>query len=213
MKRFMVPVVIASLIGGAAFAQTNVVSSVNVVGYNQISMPSNQLVLVALDFSNGTNNTVNGLFGGLPTGAAVTFWNSTSQTWVPLSKSRTGWGTGGTNVLSIGSGAFVLVPFATNIYLSGDVPMTSTTTLSVVTGLKMISYPYPADMPFTNTALAKGAATGDGVSVWNNGWTPYSKSRTGWGTATNIQLKVGQAVLYSSVTNRTVNEVKPYTIN
>ena len=215
MKRFMVPVVIASLIGGAVFAQTNVVSSVNVVGYNQVSVPSNYYVLVSLDFNN-SNPTVSNLFATLPTGSEVLFWNTGSQSYTTVGKSRTGWGTAGSNVLYIGSGAFVKVPGATNIYLSGDVPMTSTTALSTASAnlYKVLSYPYPADMPFTNTALAKGSATGDEISLWGtNGWTSYGKSRTGWGTATNLQLKVGQAILYKATTNRNVNETVPYIIN
>ena len=212
MKKFMVTAVVTGLIGGAAFAQTNVVSSANVVGYNQITIPSNQYVLVALDFNNASN-TVNGLFGNLPTGSEVSFWNPATQGYVSVAKTRAGWGTGGTNVLDIGAGAFLKVPAATNIYMSGDVPVNATSVLYVVTGFKVLSYPYPADTYFTNTALAKGSATGDEVSKWNNGWTTYAKTRAGWGAGTNLQLKVGEALLYKAATGRTVNEVIPYTLN
>lgn len=216
MKKILATAIITGLIGGSAFAQTNVVSSANVVGYNQITIPSNFYVLVALSFDN-PSNTVSSLFGNLPTGSEVLFWNASSQSYTTVGKSRTGWGTAGSNVLTIGSGAFVKVPTATNIYFSGDVPTVSTTVLYTADSgaYKILSYPYPVDMPFTNTALAKGSATGDEISIWTtNGWVSYGKSRTGWGIATNLQIKVGQAILYkTSTTNRPVNEVKPYTID
>jgi hypothetical protein len=213
-KRVLVTGVIAGLISGAAFAQTNVVSSANVVGYNQITMSANEYVLIALDFEN-PSNTVNGLFGSLPVSSEVTFWNPTTQQYNTLTKLRTGWSPSGTNVLSIGAGAFLKIPAATNVYLAGDVPLTGTTTVFTVNGYKMMSYPYPADMPFTNTALAKTAAVSDEVSIWGtNGWSSYTKIRTGWSpsSATNLVLKVGQALIYKAATTRAVNEGKPYTI-
>jgi hypothetical protein len=213
-KKVIVSAVITGLISGAAFAQTNVVSSANVVGYNQITIASNSFVLVALDF-NTASNTVNGLFGNLGTGSQISFWDATAQGYVTLTKLRTGWSPSGTNVLEIGSGAFLKLPSSTNVYLAGDVPMTETTTVYTAIGYKILSYPYPADTVITNTAMAKGAATGDSISLWGtNGWTTFTKLRTGWSPAnfTNIQLKVGDALLYKGVTNRTVNEVKPYTI-
>lgn len=212
MKKILATAVITGLIGGSAFAQTNVVSSANVVGYNQITIPSNQFVLVSLSFNNASN-TINGLFGSLPTGSQVSLWNPSLQSWVVIQKTRSGWGTGGTNILDIGSGAFVKVPAATNIYFSGDVPMDSTSTVYVANGFKFVSYPYPVDIAFTNTSLAKQAPTGDQVSMWNNGWVVYQKTRSGWGAGTNLQVKVGQALFYKGVTNRAANEVKPYTIN
>ena len=220
MKRFIVPAVVAILIGGSAFADTNVVSSVNVVGYNQVAILSNQLVLVSLDF-NTTNNTVAGLFGSLPTGSQVSIWDPspapTGQKWNVYGKIRTGWSPSGTNVIAIGSGVFIKGASATNIWLAGDVPTNETATIVTASNLlKILSYPYPADMPLTNTVLAKGAATGEQISLWTtNGWAVYGKIRTGWNptTITNVVLKVGDAMFYKGVTNRAVNEVKPYTIN
>lgn len=213
MKKILITAAVTGLISGMAFAQTNVVSSANVVGYNQITIPSNQYVLVSLSFNNASN-TVNDLFGNLPTGSSVLFWNPVTQDYITVNKTRSGWGTGGTNTLLVGSGAFLKLPVATNIYMSGDVPMNSTSTLYVVSGYKILSYPYPTDMAFTNTALAKNAATGDELSLWiNNDWAVYNRTRSGWGSATNLKLQVGQALFYKAAGSRTVDEVKPYTID
>lgn len=222
MKKLLITSVIAVLISGAVFAQspTNVVSSANVVGYNQVAVLSNQLILVAMDFENGTNNTVQGLFGTLPTGSSVSIWDSApapaGQKWVVVNKIRTGWSPAlGTNVIPAGSGVFIKGAFATNIYLAGNVPTNSTISLLTASNLlKIMSYPYPVDMPLTNTLLGKGAATGDQVSLWqSNKWSIYNKIRTGWSpsSATNVQLRVGDALMYKAVTNRTVNEIRPYT--
>lgn len=218
MKKYIAAAVIAGLIGAAAFADTNTVASANVLGYNRITTPSNQLILVALDF-NTTNNTINGLFGSLPTGTQVSLWDSspapTGQKWVVFGKLRTGWSPSGTNVIGIGSGVFLKVPAVTNIYLSGDVPTNAAATLVTASNLlKILSYPYPVDMTLTNTALAKGASVGEQISLWTtNGWAVYGKLRTGWSpsAATNVVLKIGNAMFYKAVTNRVVTEVRPYT--
>jgi opacity protein-like surface antigen len=103
MKKFLITSVIAVLIGGAAFAAdpTNVVSSVNVVGYNQITLlPSNKYVQVALQFDN-PSNTVQNLFPNMPNGSKAYFW-TTNQVYVTCSRGPANWGTTGTNVLRVG---------------------------------------------------------------------------------------------------------------
>jgi hypothetical protein len=200
------------------FSSAESVFSANVLGYKRIAVPSNQFVLVALNFNN-VSNTVNGLFGTLPTGSSVSIWDSSpapaGQKWVAYNKIRGGWSPSGTNVIAIGSGVFIKTPANTNVVLAGEVPLAATNTLQTQSNLfKILSYPYPVNMAFTNTAIAKGAQTGDAVSFWNNGWLTYNKIRGGWSpTATNVQLQIGSAMLYKGVTDRTINEVKPYTIN
>lgn len=213
MKKILSATLIAGLFSSAAFAQTTV-SSANVVGYNQITIPTNQLVLVATSFLNDSN-TVAGLFPDLPAGSKISIWDTTEQKYIAVSKGRTTWGAGGTNQIPRGKGVFIMLPtgIGTNLYVSGDVPQDSTSTVYKVSGLALMSYPYPADVAFTNTALAKSALPGDKISFWNNGWASYSRGRTAWGTPTNLQLRVGQAFFYQSTTNAVLNEVQPYTIN
>jgi len=197
-----------------ASAATNVVSSANVVGYNQITIPSNQYVLVSLGFNN-ESNTINGLFGSLPVGSTIHLWDTLNQRWNSNSKDRSGWGTAGTNKITIGTGAFVELPVnvQTNIYFSGDVPTAGTSAVYKVNGYGILAYPYPADVAFTNTVLAKNAAVGDEVSFWSNGWVSYSKDRSGWAGAENVKIQVGQAFFYKSSSGSAVNEIKPYTLD
>lgn len=215
MKKILITAAVTGLIGGMAFAQTNVVSSANVVGYNQITIPSNQYVLVSLGFDNNSN-TVENLFGTLPSGSSVIIWDTENQRYKTIARTRAGWDSGKTNRISIGMGAFVTLPanVQTNIYFSGDVPMAETTAVYKVNGYTLVSFPYPTDTAFTNTALYKNSVSGDSVSLWTNGWATYSKTRAGWSAGTtNIQLKVGQAFFYKSTSSSAANEVKPYTIN
>lgn len=216
MKKFIGPLVIASLIGGAAFAQsTNVVSSANVVGYNQITIPSNQYVMVSLDFERGASNTVTALFGTLPNGSKVSVWDTVNQRYVTYLRGLTGFGTSGTNRITIGSGCFVSLPanVQTNIYLSGDVPTAKTTAVYKVNGYAILSYPYPVDVAITNMTLGKTAVNGNKISVWNgSGYTTYLRGLTGWGTAGSNVLKVGQAFFFQGTVNTNVNETIPYTL-
>ena len=211
MKKLSVVFVAVLVLAGISYAASNTV----VLGYTKITVPSNQLVLVALDFNN-ESNTVNGLFGNLPTGSSVYIWDATAQRYNVAAKLRTGWGTSGTNRIQVGGGVFVALPAGvqTNVVLSGNVPTAGTTTLYKATGYSMISYPYPVAMSFTNTALAKTAAVGDKLSIWqNNAWTVYSKLRTGWGSATNLTLKPGQAFFFQATGSGSANEIRPYSID
>ena len=111
---------------------------------------------------------------------------------------------------------FISLPanFQTNMIMSGTVPLNPTTTVFTVNGYAAISYPYPASIPFTNTAVAKKALSGDIVSFWNNGWTSYSKSRAGWGVEVqNVQVNIGTAFFFKSTLNGQSYEECPYTIN
>lgn len=215
MKKYIAAAVIAGLISGVAFADTNTVASANVLGYNRVTIPSNQYVLVSLAFDRGTNNTLTSLFGTLPNGSKAYVWDTTKQGYTTYARGVTGWGTSGTNRIPIGSGVFLTLPVnvQTNIYLSGDVPTAQTTTLYRVNGYTMLSFPYPVAVAITNTALAKGAVNGNKIYVWNNGYTTYARGVTGWGTAGSNVLKIGQAFYFQGAVNTNVNEIKPYTIN
>ncbi len=187
------------------------VASVNMLGCTKIVVPSNQMVLVSLGFNNASN-TINGLFGNFSIGSKVYTWDMSAQSYTIATKTRTGWGTSGTNRIQRGVGAFLLSPRQTNVLLSGSVPTEGTTTVYKVNGYALLSYPYPVRTAFTNTALAKTAAIGDSLSIWLTNWIAYTKIRTGWGSATNLQINPGQGFFFQSTTNRSIDEIRPYVI-
>ena len=175
-----------------------------------IAIPSNQQVLVS-DAYETTNNTISALFGNLPTSSTISLWDTTAQLWRPLTKGRAGWGAGGTNRLTRGGVALVMSSLATNIYFSGAIPSAVSTAVYGVNGYTWIGYPYPADVAFTNTQIAKTAAIGDKVLFWtNNSWVAYSKLRSGWTpSVTNLVLKNCGAFAYFAYTNSVVYEPRP----
>jgi hypothetical protein len=207
-------VILCIIFVATCFSSAESVFSANVLGYKRITVPANEYVLVSLNFENA-DNTVSNLFVSLPTGSEILFWDPTAQGYATVSKLRTGWSPSGTNKLEIGSGAFVKVAANTNIVLAGEVPLAPTSTIYTVNGYALVSYPYPVVQAFTNTTLSQGALTGDSISLWNNGWTSYTKLRTGWSPSsiTNVQLQLGKALLYKAAAARTVDETKPYTID
>ena len=210
MKKLSVVFAVALMLTGVSYAVENI------LGYTKITVPTNQYVLVSLDFNN-ESNTINGLFGNLPTGSKVYTWDSAAQSYTIATKTRTGWGASGTNTIQVGAGAFVTLPAGvqTNLLLSGYVPTAETTAVYKATGYSLISYPYPTLMPFTNTALAKTASTGDKLSIWQNtGWVTYNKTRGGWIGAEGLQLKPGQAFFFKAAgSGGSVDEIRPYTVN
>lgn len=211
MKKLSSIFTFALVLAGVSYAASNTF----VLGYTKIAVPSNQLVLVSLNYNN-ENNTINGLFGNLPTGSSVYIWDSAAQNYQVISKTSTGWGTPGTNRIESGGGAFVTLPAGvqTNVILSGNVPTAETAAVYKATGYSLISYPYPVLTPFTNTALAKTAAIGDQLSVWkNNSWTTYSKTLTGWTGAEDLKIEPGQAFFFRAAGSSSVNEIRPYTID
>lgn len=211
MKKILTLAVATGLISAAALAQTTV-SSANVVGYSKITIPSNDYVLVSTSFIS-TNNTIEGLFSELPTGSEILFWNSESQGYVGISKTRGGWGENGTNVVERGSGIFVKLPAgaeSVEITIAGDVPNDSSVSMYTLEGYTLLSYPYSMDIPFGDTALATNSLVGDEVSFWDNGWKSYSKTRGGWGDFATNTLKMGQAFFYKSTTTTQLDEIKPY---
>lgn len=214
MKSLKTAALLSLLAFAGVRADSNSVASANILGYTKITVPSNQLVLISTSFLS-ESNSVASLFSTLPNGSTVAFWSSAEQKYIAVSKTRSGWGAMGTNQIKRGEGVFLSLPVnvQTNFLLSGTVPADGTAPVSVVNGLALLSYPYPSAVAFTNTAVAKNALNGDTIAVWSNGWSAFSKTRSGWISATNVQIGLGQAFFYQSTTNTIRNETCPYSIN
>ena len=179
-----------------------------------INISSNQYVPVSYSYEpvSTNGNTIPTLFTGLPTGSTVSLLNNLSQGWVTFTKNRTGWVPSGSNILIRGYGAFVKSSTATSVVFSGSIPSNASTAVCKANGFSLLAYPYPADVAFTNTQIAKTAAIGDKVLFWtNNSWVAYSKLRTGWQSGTtNLTLKNCGAFAYFAYTNSVVYETRPY---
>ena len=176
MKKFMVTAVVTGLIGGAASAQTNVVSSANIVGYVQTASPaSNKLDIVSLVQFSAGSNSVNiqkaiANVSNLHSAAIITnadrliTWNGAVYTTYGLYKNGTNgpfWmvnGSGWTvpalakpasNSFARGQAAWFQAAngaSSTNVIFSGDVFQDQSYSMNLSGTLTLISYPYSADI-------------------------------------------------------------------
>jgi hypothetical protein len=217
MKKITAILLGTLIASSAALASTNQVLSRNAVGYVKVDAPAG-LNMVSVDFQeiSGGNFSVTNLIGNqLPSGSSVFIWDRASSTYRQELRTRSGWSPG-TNIISRGQGMFIQSPSATSLFFMGEVPDSSTapsTTLANVTGLGMLSYPYPVDVAWTNTQLAQSGVSGDSLIVWDvdtQGYVQYLRTRSGWGAATNLVLKPGQAFWFSTSTNINWIVNKPY---
>lgn len=211
-------ILLGSLIASsAALAQSNVLSR-NAVGYIKQSAPANQLNMVSLTFESmdGAAYTVTNLIGSqLPVGSSVFIWNRANATYVTENRTRSGW-TPGTNVINRGDGLFIRSAAGTNVFFMGEVPDSTTapsTALGQVSGLSMYSYPYPVARNWTDIELSQNGAVGDSLIIWDvdtQTYASYNRTRSGWGSATNVVIEPGQAFWYQTATTQSWDVVKPY---
>jgi len=212
MKKTLTTLVVLSLIGGAAFAQT--VTSANIVGYNKVTVNNGDYTLISSALL-GTNNTLGTLLADVPVGTSVLSWNSGTQSYETVSKTRGGWGTAATNTLPQSGGVFVQLAGGSDfdIITSGDVPTNSTISIDTVNGLTLVSYPFPAPVAFSNTTIASSALVGDSVSFWQSGaYNTFSKTRGGWGANGATIIQPGQAFFYLTTTGKANAEAVPYNL-
>ena len=219
MKKLAVAVMVSGMLASGVFAQSNEVSSVNVVGFQNVTVASNGYTMVALPFYalDGTNTLDAVLEGQLTQGNTsadadnVIFFDAASQSYVRNWKSPIGWLTGGspsTQEFWTARGFWVKTAQLTNqsLRLKGDVPLSNSTTQTVYEGYNLIAYPYPADVVVTNTDLHANATQGntsaeaDNLIKWDaNGsvYVRYWLSPIGWlqgGTpAPDLKLNQGEA--------------------
>jgi hypothetical protein len=197
---------------GNGFSEPFQASSANVMAVMRVDLPKDDLTLFSTSLIN--SNTINSLFSELPAGTAIYMWDVEGQAYRILMKTDLGWGASGTNVVKNGSGLFIRPPkgVQTSFTICGDVPLEESKTVFSSAGFALLSYPYPHNVLFVDTEMAKKAAVGDEISFWKNGWETYTKTGQGWTGADQLQLKTGQAFFYRSSQNTAYTETRPFTI-
>ena len=205
-------------------ADTNAVTSVNIVGLIKQDLPSNKLVFVAFNMNavgSPTQTFGQAIGDQLPLGTWVYFWNSTSQTWDRNSRkipSKGGWGSYSNRIVNVGEGIFLTTTTNFTANFLGEVPLAPTTTVAVVERLNALGLSYPVDTPWTNSPLSSGLPNGSSFSIWNitNGWTKFTKqivSKGGWRSGTNVIIRAGEAFFIDTPIGYSTNlfEVRPFT--
>ncbi|MCU0857798.1 MAG: hypothetical protein MUC65_05270 [Pontiellaceae bacterium] len=196
MKKVLLAAVIASMVGGAAFAQTNVVTSANVVGYSKVSLEAGgKYTMSTCNFETGATNTLLSIFGTNQLTQSDSYgdcdrifvWNAGTQTYQAWAQWTDGvfykandldeWNQAisGNPAIPVGQGFFIASGSVSNtVYFSGDVVAVSTQSVSVVAGYQILANPFTCDIALQATTFADcGAASDDSygncdrIYVWN----------------------------------------------
>lgn len=220
MKRVVVMICVLGMLVSSAMA-TNGVSSVNVVGFQNVEIPPDGLALVTVSFLPFTNATLQNLIGDqLPSGSEAYIWDRVSSGYIVDSRTRTGWTK--TNIILRGDALWLRPKSGTgtnSVQFSGEVPSVAngaaSTTITGLTGLNAIGYAYPADVVWTNTPLSLAMPSAGELYVWDPvaGYEVFSKSRTGWSTPDGYTIPAGKGfwVNMGSATNDWT-QVIPYSL-
>lgn len=220
MKKILSVVFAVMLVGLMAFGQTTTpVLSRNAVGYVKVIAERGKLVLGRVDFLPLDGSAVaSNVFGNqLPNGTQILSYDPSIAAYRIDSKSFAGWST---NInFATGKGFWVKIPLtaasnAYDVFFMGEVPSSSTaptTTLQIAQGVTQLGFPYPTEVVWTNTALAKAAKRGDQMITWDGtNYVINSLSFAGWAFP-NMILTPAQGFWYKTQTPATNWQVaKPY---
>lgn len=231
MKKTIVALVLLAAASGQA---ADVVYSANIVGFTKMTVEKGSRTIVGIPFNNGEGQTPSSVFGDqLPVGTKlyakpkgesyqIETYKSTSSG-PPSFTITTGW-TPDTAVLDAGVGYWLEIPAdAANdnyeVVFSGNVA-DATDALTVSEGVNLIAYPYPVDMVWTNTALAKAAVVGDKLFSWTgtgysiNTYTEESSGppsftvTTGWSNP-DLILNVSKGFWYTTSSQSVEDVIEP----
>ena len=213
----------------AASAQGEVLSA-NAVGYIKRTVPADgglEVISYALNpmpYSGVTWFTNTSVAAEMPNLSVAFFWNPETQRWIGSQK--TGKGVWGPEALAKqilpGEMFFLKTPAgapAQEVTITGEVPDDATLTRAVIGGnaIAALGNPYPVDVAFTNTDVAKKAANGSAAFFWNpttGRWIGSQKSGKGvWGSVAAAEtIQAGEGFFLKDVNPGSVwTNVKPYT--
>jgi hypothetical protein len=162
---------LAALAAGAlsATAQNNVYS-LNVVGYYNIAVPANKLVMIANQL-NTSNNKISSLLPNGPAGAQLYKFNGTYSSYL-FDDLDNVWTPNGDATLNPGEGAFFKSPVATTVTFVGEVMQGKLTNTLTLKGLSLRSSMVPQEGKAT-TLLGIPAEGGDQLYKYGNGYTSF----------------------------------------
>jgi hypothetical protein len=224
MKKMLLVMAAAALVAGDRVqAQSETVTSVNVVGYYTVTIPANGAALVTpvLDTFDGV--TVKELLGDQIPGGVVYIWSRTNSQYViaQYDEFDGNWaGAGASKTLMRGDALWVVPPkdgSPHTVAMMGEVPADSTSQVLTV-GKDAVGYSYPVDIEWTATQLAKDAPYGSILYLWNMNTSTYSiyqkdEFEEAWTTPAGLKIKAGEAFwIVMPTTFAGWTEPKPYTL-
>lgn len=228
-KMLLVMAAVALVAGERVQAQSETVTSVNVVGYYSVTIPPNGIALVTPVLESFQAGTIVDLVGEqLPGGSAAFTWDREAKDYVIATKAgRGGWtGAGSSNVILRGDGVWLRSGDTTNprtITFMGEVPagynLAQTTIVDNITGTEAVGYGYPIDILWTNTTLSQLLPSGASINVWKvdtqDGYITATKAgRGGWSSPqiamSAFVIKAGQAFWVTTTSPIEWEEEAPY---
>lgn len=203
--------------------------SQNAVGFIRLQLTNDSFYQVTVPFvSLGSPLTPSEVFGDLPNGSSIIFWDNASQSYLKDEASETklldSW-TPNTNDLYqrsfwlyVGEAS---APTSYDAFITGRVPDESTLatqninlTVSPDTNVvNLVSYAFPADIDWTNSTLAQAASDGSYILIadeQSENLFPVTKSSGNW--SSNVVIQAGQSFWFYGAPGTTNNwqETKPY---
>jgi hypothetical protein len=237
MKKILAAILAVGMIAGVASADTSTnVLSRNAVGYVKVEVGGGEIALLRNNFNtlDGSTATPSSVYGDtLPLGTQIFYFNretlnydiSTFEegldpvTFLPVQQ----W-SDDTLDLSPGNSWWVrpsgLDPV--DVIAMGEVPAVGSIDISVVPGLVMVSYPYPATINWVETELAQSAVLGDQVfffdrdtgnyvtSTFEEGLDPVTFLPVQKWSQEDIVVEPGVGFWYKAADGRTIAESRPY---
>jgi hypothetical protein len=194
----------------SATAQSNVYS-LNVVGYYNITVPANQLVMLANQL-NTTNNTIGSLLPSVTPGSFLYKYNGSYSAYF-FDVDDLVWTPDANATLNPGEGAFFKSPAATTLTFVGEVLQGNLTNSLPINALAMRSSMVP--QAGTATALAIPAEAGDFLYKYAGSYSAYffDVDDLVW-TPSEPSLNVGEGFFYKKAPAGTKSQwIRNFTVN
>ena len=219
MKKTLIPLLALALSGAAGFhAQAQeTVTSVNAVGMVKITVNPGEFTLLSLPFLVDEESTAEDIFGAVPYGTTIYFWEDNN--WVteiysegiPFLGIPDAWEPGfgrELNHFQRGDGIFIFLPDNSDshdITLTGEVPGQSTAPLTVQNiseGFSLFGFGYPVPLNISDSRIDLQPEYNDTIFVWNNGWetsiyqegVPFLGIEDGW--ESDFEISPAGAIFY-----------------
>lgn len=208
MKKIMLVMATVLVAGSYVLANSTTVTSVNVVGYYQVTIPANGAALITpiLEPMNDAVGTIADLLGpdALPANTRAYIWDREIKDYVSATRgARGGWGGDDPNRIILRGDAVWIVPPAseqpTTVTIMGDVPgdynYAATTTVANISGTDAVGYAYPVSLNWTNSTLAQSLPNNSRLYIWDMDLQDYESftkgARSGWNTPESFEIPAG----------------------
>lgn len=209
MNKWWAIAAVSTVLAITAMAQTNVYSK-NAVGVIRVDIPANAWRLVSSPLvPMGETNRVSDVLGtnDIPNGATVLFWNGLRYV-AETFYAGFGWYPN-TNTVARGYGFWLRAPSAFSLYLTGEVPSVTNTTVNLAPGYQLVAFPYPVDVPISNSVLNVVASNGDTILAFTGSNYVATTYYTGFGWFPgDFMLRMGQGYWYRAGSATEWNEPK-----